>query len=404
MNKFPYRRTLLLGFGFFGISIIWPLFNTFVPVFLKEDFALSATLIGFIMTWDNYANMFLQPLVGERSDRTRSRWGRRKPWIMVGAPLAAVFFVLVPTLGTVPGIMIAILLTNLSMAIFRSPTVALLGDLFPPEQRSTANGVINLMGGLGAIAAFLGGGYLYSLGRITPFIFGAVVMVGALLMVVLLIQEPEVPQPKEEEDRGAGLIANVRAVLTNPDRSGLMILLAILCWFMGYNALDTWISSFGRFDLNIDIGRMAMITSGFAALFVVFAVPSGLIATRYGRKRIIMIGIIGLSSLFVFGWFIQSQTMLIIMLVLAGIFWALINVNSLPMVFDVGGEDKLGAYTGLYYFAASIAAIAGPQTVGFLVDLTGASYRIMFVFSAVFMILAGIFMSQVKEKKQVGGK
>ncbi|MBP7962551.1 MAG: SLC45 family MFS transporter [Caldilineaceae bacterium] len=404
MNKFPYGRTLLLGFGFFGISIIWPLFNTFVPVFLKEDFALSATLIGFIMTWDNYANMFLQPLVGERSDRTRSRWGRRKPWIMVGAPLAAVFFVLVPTLGTVPGIMVAILLTNLSMAIFRSPTVALLGDLFPPEQRSTANGVINLMGGLGAIAAFLGGGYLYSLGRITPFIFGAVVMVGALLMVVLLIQEPEIPQPKEEEDRGAGLIANVRAVLTNPDRSGLMILLAILCWFMGYNALDTWISSFGRFDLNIDIGRMAMITSGFAALFVVFAVPSGLIATRYGRKRIIMIGIIGLSSLFVFGWFIQSQTMLIIMLVLAGIFWALINVNSLPMVFDVGGEDKLGAYTGLYYFAASIAAIAGPQTVGFLVDLTGASYRIMFVFSAVFMILAGIFMSQVKEKKQIGGK
>ena len=399
MNKFPYRRTLLLGFGFFGISIIWPLFNTFVPVFLKEDFALSATMIGFIMTWDNYANMFLQPLVGERSDRTRSRWGRRKPWIMVGAPLAAVFFVLVPTLGTVPGIMVAILLTNLSMALFRSPTVALLGDLFPPEQRSTANGVINLMGGLGAIAAFLGGGYLYSLGRITPFIFGAVVMVGALLMVVLLIQEPEIPQPKEEEDRGAGLIANVRAVITNPDRSGLMILLAILCWFMGYNALDTWISSFGRFDLEIDIGRMAMITSGFAALFVVFAVPSGLIATRFGRKRIIMIGIIGLSSLFVFGWFIQSQTMLIVMLVLAGIFWALINVNSLPMVFDVGGEDKLGAYTGLYYFAASIAAIAGPQTVGFLVDLTGSNYRIMFIFSAIFMILAGIFMSQVKEKK-----
>ncbi len=122
---------------------------------------------------------------------------------MVGAPLAAVFFVAVPTLGTVPGIMIAILLTNLSMALFRSPTVALLGDLFPPEQRSTANGVINLMGGLGAIAAFLGGGYLYSLGRITPFIFGAVVMVGALLMVVLLIQEPEIPQPKEEEDLGA---------------------------------------------------------------------------------------------------------------------------------------------------------------------------------------------------------
>lgn len=401
MQKFPYRRTLLLGFGFFGISIIWPLFNTFVPVFLKEDFALSATLIGFIMTWDNYINMFVQPWVGERSDRTRSKWGRRKPWIMVGAPLAAIFFVLVPILtewGSVPAIMAAILLTNLSMALFRSPTVALLGDLFPPEQRSTANGVINLMGGLGAIVAFLGGGYLYSMGRITPFVFGAVVMLGALLMVILLIQEPVVPHAKENEDVGEGLVANLKIVFFNQDRSGLFILLAILCWFMGYNALETWISSFGKFDLGINVGRMAMITSGFAALFVIFALPSGLIATRFGRKRVIMVGIIGLSSLFVLGWFIQSEIMLIAILVLAGICWALINVNSLPMVYDVGGEARIGAYTGLYYFASSVAAIAGPQTVGFLVDLTGASYRIMFIFSAVFMVLAGVFMSQVKEK------
>lgn len=402
MQKFPYRRTLLLGFGFFGISIIWPLFNNFVPIFLREDFALSATMIGFIMTWDNYINMFLQPWVGERSDRTRSKWGRRKPWMMVGAPLAAIFFVLVPvmsTLGTVAGIMVAILLTNLSMALFRSPTVALLGDLFPPEQRSTANGVINLMGGLGAIVAFLGGGFLYGIGRITPFAFGAVVLVGAILMVVLFIQEPEIPFEKEEEDVGEGLLANIRVVLTSADRSGLFILLAILCWFMGYNALETWISSFGRFDLGIEAGRMSLITSGFALLFVIFAVPSGLIATRFGRKRTIMTGITGLIFVFVAGWFVNSQATLIGVLLVAGVSWALINVNSLPMVFDVGGEAKIGAYTGLYYFAASIAAVAGPQTVGVLVDLAGSSYRIMFVFSAVFMILAGIFMSQVREKK-----
>ncbi len=402
MNSFPYRRTLILGFGFFGISIIWPLFNNFVPIFLKEDFALSATMIGFIMTWDNYINMFFQPWVGERSDRTRSKWGRRKPWMMVGAPLAAFFFVLVPVMsnfGTVAGIMVAILLTNVSMALFRSPTVALLGDLFPPEQRSTANGVINLMGGIGAIVAFLGGGYLYGIGRITPFVFGAIVLLGAILMVVLFIQEPERPHAKEEEDLGEGLLANVRTVLTNQDRSGLFILLAILCWFMGYNALETWISSFGRFDLGIEPGTMSIITSGFAALFVIFAVPSGLFATRFGRKRTIMIGISGLIAVFLMGWFINSQATLIGVLLLAGVSWALINVNSLPMVYDVGGEAKIGAYTGLYYFAASIAAIAGPQTVGILVDLTGSSYRVMFVFSAIFMILAGVFMSQVKEKK-----
>jgi len=146
-RRFPFGRTFLLGFGFFGISLIWPIFNNFVPVFLREEFGLSATLIGFIMTWDNYLNMFVQPIVGERSDQTRTRLGRRKPWMLIGAPLAAVFFILVPVMGTMPGIMIAILLTNLSMALFRSPTIALLGDLFPSQQRSTANGIINLMGG-----------------------------------------------------------------------------------------------------------------------------------------------------------------------------------------------------------------------------------------------------------------
>ena len=180
--RFPYARTFLLGFGFLGISLIWPIFNNFVPIFLQRDFMLSATLTGFVMTWDNYLNMFVQPIVGERSDRTWTRIGRRKPWMLVGAPLAALFFITVPMMGSVVGIMFAILLTNLSMALFRSPTIALLGDLFPSSQRSTANGIINLMGGIGAILAFLVGGMLYKLGRITPFIFGSLVMLAAITL------------------------------------------------------------------------------------------------------------------------------------------------------------------------------------------------------------------------------
>ncbi|MFU8771348.1 MAG: MFS transporter [Anaerolineales bacterium] len=74
--RFPYGRPFLLGFGFLGLSLIWPIFNTYVPIFLRENFALYATLLGFIMTWDNYLNMFVQPIVGERSDHTRTRLGR----------------------------------------------------------------------------------------------------------------------------------------------------------------------------------------------------------------------------------------------------------------------------------------------------------------------------------------
>jgi maltose/moltooligosaccharide transporter len=398
-TRFPYGKTFVLGFGFFGISLIWPIFNNFVPVFLKDDFALSATLIGFIMTWDNYLNLFVQPIVGERSDHTRTRIGRRKPWMLVGAPLAAIFFLLVPLARTPVGIMFAILLTNLSMAIFRAPTISLLGDLFPAQQRSTANGVINLMGGLGAIAAFLIGGTLYAMGRIAPFVFGSVVLLAAITVVLLFVHEPQAPPEDDAKGKGGGFVANLKEVLQASDRSGLMVLLAILCWFMGYNALETWISSFGKFSLGINEGRMAILTSGLALMFVIFAVPSGLLATRFGKKRIILIGIAGLTVLFLYGLVVSNQIMLIVLLVLAGFFWALINVNSLPMVYDVGGDARIGAFTGLYYFAASIAAIAGPQVVGVLIDLTGGNYRIMFTFAALFMLLAGMFMWRVKEKR-----
>jgi MFS family permease len=178
-----------------------------------------------------------------------------------------------------------------------------------------------------------------------------------------------------------------------------LILLAILCWFMGYNAIETWLSSFGKFTLGIDPGRMAMLSSGLALMFVVFAVPSGLLATRYGRRRVILVGIAGLTLLILYGLFIGNQVMLIVFLVLAGFFWALINVNSLPMVYDLGGDTRIGAFTGLYYLASNIAAVAGPQIVGILIDLTKGNYRIMFVFSAVFMALAGVLMARVKEKR-----
>jgi maltose/moltooligosaccharide transporter len=178
-----------------------------------------------------------------------------------------------------------------------------------------------------------------------------------------------------------------------------LILLAILFWFLGYNALETWISSFGKYSLGIDEGRMAILTSGLALMFVIFAVPSGLLATRVGRKRVILVGIAGLTLLFLYGLVVSNQLMLITLLVPAGFFWALINVNSLPMVYDVGGDHRIGAFTGLYYFASNIAAVVGPQAVGILITFTGNNYRIMFIFSAVFMLLAGVIMAQVKERR-----
>jgi maltose/moltooligosaccharide transporter len=397
---FPWRRTFILGFGFLGISIIWPIFNSFIPPML-ENLGLAAGAIGFIMTWDNLFNLFLQPYVGSRSDRTVSRFGRRKPWLMVGAPIAAIFFITVPFVrDNFILIALAILGTNLGMALFRSPTVAYLGDLFKPGQRSQANGVINLMGGLGGAAALFAGGTLYKIGVPLPFIVGAGVMLLAIVIVLIGVKEPEIKTVSNtEETEPPGVLGNFREVWHNADKSGVFLLAAIFSWFVGWNAMEAFFTLYGINVLGIDAGDGAKMLTAFAAALIVFAIPSGLIATRIGRKPTIMIGLVGMVIGLSIGFLVRDQTTLLILLAVMGGFWALININSLPMVYDLGDEERIGALTGMYYFAASAAAITGPILAGTLIDLTGKNYAILWLFSAGFIALAAGLMLRVRSKK-----
>jgi maltose/moltooligosaccharide transporter len=208
--------------------------------------ALSATLITFILTWDNYLNMFMQPIVGQLSDRTRTRIGRRKPWVLGGAPIALTAFLFVPSATTAYGVMAAIFFTNFGNALFRSPGVALIGDLYPSHQRSLANGIINLMLGVGAALAYFGGGWLYGqYGRYAPFVFGSTVMALALVIAALFVHEPQA-QLYEAEEKEAGLLESTRALLRAGDPSVLWMLGAILSWFMGFTALEALLSLIGK--------------------------------------------------------------------------------------------------------------------------------------------------------------
>ncbi len=392
--KMNWGYTFVVGFGFFGISIIWPIFNSLIPPML-EDLGKAAWLIGFIMTWDNILNMFLQPWVGEKSDRTWTRFGRRKPWIMLGAPLAAVFFILIPFVRQhFLLIALAILGTNIGMALFRSPTVAFLGDLFPSEQRSKANGVINFMGGVGAAAALLGGGALYKMGAPLPFIVGAGVMLIAMVIVLIFVREPKETESTPAQE-SAGLLQNLQEVWQDSDRRGVTILLAILFWFVGWNAMEAFFTIYARNVLGVDPGTGAQMLTAFAAMLILFAIPSGFIATKFGRKRTILTGLGGMLAGLIIGFFIRDAKIMLGLLAAMGAFWALVNINSLPIVYDVGGEERIGAYTGLYYFASSLAAISGPILAGTLIDLT--NHAMIWLFSAFFMLLAFITMLRLHE-------
>ena len=279
LRRFTYSKTFVVGFGFLGISIIWPIFNQYIPLFLQAGnpefearllaegraipdivgFGLGPSLALFVMTWDNLINIFLQPWVGARSDSTWNRFGRRKPWILLGLPIAAVGFVLLPFAPTALALAAFILITNVGMALFRSPTVAWLGDLFPPDDRSKANGIINLMGGIGSLIAFLGGGYLFNnFGRAAPFIAGAILMVVALLVAVWRVREPRHLVEGDDTEPVRSVMENLRLVAGRADRGGLYVLLGILLWFIAFNGLEAALSSFAVFSLGIAPGSASI--------------------------------------------------------------------------------------------------------------------------------------------------
>ena len=420
--KFDYRKTFLLGFGFLGISIVWPIFNQFIPIFLQAGnpeferqllsegraipdivgFGLAPSLALFIMTWDNIINMFIQPWVGAKSDQTWNRFGRRKPWILAGAPIALLAFVFIPVAQTILAMAVFILITNFGMALFRSPTVAWLGDLFEPNDRSKANGIINLMGGVGGLLAYFGGGILFnSFGRVAPFLAGAIAMAVALVVVLIFVKEPEQIKTDIKEER-ASVLDNLKVVFNNPDKSGLFVLLGILFWFMAFNALETGLSSFAVFTLGMQAGTASIYTGLVTITFILFAVPAGFFGTRFGRAPVIRVGLIGLAILTLIGYFfIQNTLTFAIILILIGSFWAMVNVNSLPLVYDHGDEKRIGAFTGLYYLSSQFAAVLGPTLGGVLVDVMGDSYRWLWLFSAVFMAVALAMMLRVRRRGAV---
>ncbi len=417
-TKFPWGRTFLVGFGFFGISILWPIFNQWVPLILQAGnpefstsianfvgFGLGPALAMFIMTWDNIINIFVQPWVGNRSDHTWNRFGRRKPWILLGLPIALVGFISIPLAKSVIAVAVFILVTNFGMALFRSPVVSWLGDLFLPEQRSKANGVINLMGGAAGVLSYVLGGLIFNaFGRSGPFIAGAIAMIVALAAVLIWVKEPKERLGKHNEEEGSnsavkGLIPNLKAVFGNPDKSALFILLAIFCWFTGFNAIETGLSSFAVFDLGIKPGTASIVASVANLSFLAFCIPSGILAGKLGRKKTIIYGVLALTIIFLGSFFlVKGLISFIIILVLVGFFWSWVNVNSLPLVYDHGDEKRIGAYTGLYYFFSQTAAVLGPTLGGVLVENMNYNYKVLFIFGTVFLFLAFLSMLKVKDR------
>ncbi len=399
--------------AFFGVSVIWATYNAYVPIFLSERFGLDPRWIGFFMTLDNIAALLIQPPVGAWSDRLRTPIGRRMPFILVGAPLAALAFGIIPIAAILPVFVACTSTLLLSMALWRTPVVALMPDITPSQFRSQANGVINFMGGIGAIIAFLFGATLYELNPAYPFWLGSVLVIFSSLLVLLFIREPKVFAPAEDRP---SMIESLKEVIADQDKSALRILLAIFSWFVGYNAIEAFFTLYAKNHLQIPESDGARLLGHLSLLFVIFALPSGQIAARIGRRVTILMGIGLMVGLMVLIYFLPPSVLITqlaslpvlggipvisILLMLAGIGWALININSLPMVVDMTTAVRLGTYTGLYYLFSTLAAIIGPNVNGWVIAMSGDNYNTVMVVGPIFFAIAGVLMLGVRRGEAV---
>lgn len=414
-EKMNRPKTFLLGFGFFGISIIWSMYNAYVPVFLKETFNLRFSAVGLIMTVDNLFAILLLPFLGALSDRTRSPLGKRRPYLLVGAPLAMIFFILIPTaniyqsLGLMMG---AVMLMNLSMALFRSPVIALMPDITPSKFRSQANGIINFMGGIGSLLVFFGGKPLYDSDIRLPFIVGGIIMFAASMLVVIFVNEDK-PYEGDGSDSRFSFTASFRELKENlldvfrGEKSLLYMLLAIFCWFIGFNAIETFFTSYAKFYMGLPESTGALILGVYSVMFLAIAIPAGFIGSRFTRKKTIRTGLAAMVVLLVTAIFFKTFLPVAVLFGFAGLAWGLVNVNSLPMVVDMTTAEKIGGYTGLYYFFSQAANIIAPPFAGAVIDIATAKgenpkgYVSLLVFSSFFFMLSLVIMAFVKRGEAV---
>ena len=413
--KFNYGKIFLLGFGFFGVSVIWTVYNAFVPLFLANKFNLSPLVIGFFLTLDNIAALFIQPPVGAWSDRLRTPIGRRMPFILIGAPVGALAFGLIPLAAVLPLFVACTSTLLLSMAFWRTPVVALMPDITPSQYRSQANGIINLMGGIGTIIASLVGSTLYEINVAFPFWMGSVLVILAALLVFIFIREPK---EYEEGENQPNMFESLRELLQSDEKSAIRILLAIFFWFLAYTGIEAFLTLYATRYVGIPEGDAGRLLGHIGLFFVLFAFPAGLLGSRIGRRVTISAGII-LMALLIFGLFILPADTLAIpltalpvlgnirvvslLLMPAGIAWALININSLPMVVDMTTAARLGTFTGLYYLFSTLSAIVGPNLNGLLVQLSGDRYNTIMLISPLFLVVALILMLGVRRGEAAPG-
>lgn len=395
-KEFSYGKILAIGSGFLALTLVWTVYNTYMPLLLG-DFLESRAIRGGIMGLDNLMAVFLIPIIGAWSDRLKTPLGGRLPFIIVGMPLAAIFFILLPFMSKTNLILLLVvdIIFLLAMTIYRAPVIALMPDHTPVKKRSNANGAINFMGGIGALLALFALAPLYDVKFTYPFIIGGLVLIIAFLVLYLVVDRnpPYVGQAEDEADETQALQAlknDIGKLFHEEYRGHLFILIAIFLYFIGYSGLEAQFSVYATEHLGATGGEAGFTLGFFSLSFVLFAIPAGLVGSKLGKDKTMLIGLVLLPLIFISMPFFSSLTALKVLLLIGGVAWALINVQAYPLVADLGGRTRIGFFTGMYYLFSMASSIVAPGLLGLSMDLLG--HPSLFFSAASSFLIAFLFL------------
>ncbi len=408
-EKLDIKLTFLIGFAFFCTSISWSLYNQQVPISLLAYIG-SIAIVGLIMGLDNLVGVVIQPIMGNVSDNTRTKWGRRIPYIMIGIPVSAIFFALIAFETNIYSLLFFMFFFIVAMSFYRSQTVALMPDFIQPQHRSKANSIINMMSAISLVGASLISMFLVDISLQLAFIVVSIIMIVGLIVLILTVKEKnaysyqlilkteeEAGEKVKKEKEKVSLVSSFKDVLEEKDKSTITMLVAIFFISVGWAALNALLSAYGMNVLGLTRGQAGGLMLFGAITFLLSAFPLAVLAEKYGRRLFIKIGLFIFAGSLIFGFFVRDLLVIYIMIALIGIAYACIIVNTIVIIWGLApSERKIGTYTGMYYLFTFSAEIFGPGLVGLLTDITGWEY--FFLNGAIFLIIALILMFFVKRE------
>ncbi len=412
-KKLNYGRTFLIGLAFMSISSFWQVYDNIIPLILKNTFGLGETITGVVMALDNILALVLLPIFGSISDKVDTKLGKRTPFIVVGTVLAVTFTLILPFADkavNLPLFVGALFGVLVSMGLYRSPAVALMPDLTPNHLRSKANAVINLLGAVGGVYSLIMIKVLVGKGDrpsyVPLFLSIAIFMVVSIIVLVSTIREKKLAaqlaaeEAVEKSDRSEIVKETVeeptKTVLApEVKRSMIFMLMSIFFWFTAYNAVTTAFSRYTTVVWKLEGGGFADCLMVATVAAICSYIPIGFLASRIGRKKTIMGGVVLMAACYLAATFVTTYHPVInIAFALIGVAWASINVNSYPMIVAMSKGADIGKFTGTYYTFSMAAQIMTPILSGILLE--NVSYTTLFPYAFGFSVLAFITMTQVR--------